>query len=79
MSSTEFVYANGSVEPGPHLPTPLAKMCAVVTSDGQVVVAGGQTDQGPSAKTWVYGGSVAQVRPYFLKLGTRGTRPTFRQ
>ena len=57
LSSTEYIYPDGSVEPGPLLPTPLYKMCSVVTSDDKVLVIGGQTssdDGTPSEKTWEF-------------------------
>jgi len=64
LASTEYVYADGSVEAGPDMPAALAKMCAIQANDAQILVAGGRGEGNQSvANTWVFQGGYWSAGP----------------
>jgi len=64
LASTEYVYADGSVEAGPDMPAALAKMCAIQANDAQILVAGGRGEGNESlANTWIFQGGYWSAGP----------------
>ena len=43
LQSTEFLSADGSITPGPNLPTGRSQHCMVRLTDGRIMIIGGQT------------------------------------
>ena len=50
QSSTEIIYADGTILDGPDLPEARAKHCAVTLPNGKVVIMGGRTSQSEVSK-----------------------------
>ena len=47
-STTEIVFSNGTSRLGPNLPVPVSRHCAVLLSDYDVLIIGGQSALGDS-------------------------------
>ena len=46
MASSEYIYANGTVESGPNLPESRQGHCSVTLHDGKVLILGAETHSG---------------------------------
>jgi len=47
LSSTEYIYSNGTVAPGPNMPTARHQHCSVALHDGRVMIIGSMYSQQP--------------------------------